>query len=1501
MKSKNLIKQVTKKSLKVGFKLIAYALLAIIIFLLCIQLPPVQTRLVGYLNDELSKKIGFNIEIGYVSLRWLDEIYLEDIQVHDQADSLLLTVEVLDADFDLLQIIRQKKEIKLDQVELTRAYFNLLRDEDDWNINILVKNIKELIKKKDSAGSMPFMVEEIKLNNCQFRMHDSRKPLIEDKFDYFHFKLDSIHVTATNLLVINDTFQINIDQLETKDLQTDLRIQKLQTQFSISQQAMKFDELDLYIGKSHLTKQVHFNYSTMQNLSNFIDSVQIEANFEMTKIHSKDLGLFANYFQKINDNYYLSGHLEGKIGKFNTDKFELRFGRHSQVGGLFKFFGLPEIDNMFVDTKIYSAKLNPEDLKPYFQKDYLSDLMVLGTVKFNGKFIGFLKDFTARGDFKTKLGDLSTDIHLKLEKDKAKSTYFGWLKTNDFKIGTFIGLPKLVQNISMDGEIDGIGLGIENARFQLNANISKFGFKNYNYKKIKTDGKFSKSFFEGQLKIDDPNLQFDANATLDLRNKKNELILQARLDTLNGQKLNLTKKEFFAKSNINANIAGFQLDSINGRIDIFNTYLEYDQRPLDINKLHITSEKSLNQRNILIDSEHLNLKINGNFMFEDLFRDSRQLWKEYALLFKNDSSQLRTYYDNKQLRDETPYRMSFSGELININPIVNLFDEQWYIGNHSKLEGEFIYGNTSIFNFYSEIDTIKYQEMMFRKNVVDLNTSKVADSTNVLAMAYIHSQAQQYSEKVDSDSLTIEVIWDKNHVDFSTYLQQKKQNHFANIFGEVDFLAPETKIHFKPSNFMVLGKYWQLERNNAIHLRKDDITIENIYLFHNNQSLLLDGTLSESDQQSLVLDVQDFDLAQLNPLTSLEFKGKIDGAASFYGNKLADLIVESEFWIDQLGINEVHLGDLFGISKWDQQNERVGLGLNLIREQKKLIDIEGFIFPKEEDNQLDLTVSFHHTDLSFLSPFLNKYISNLQGYANGSIQILGKPSYPVLLGKGEINAGSITINYLNTNYTFDGQFIFEENEIGVRNLQLRDEENNEAYLNGGIFHDGFSHFVLDLSSEFDEFTVLKTNAKHNKLYYGTAVVSGRMNMLGAMENLTISATATTESGTHIFIPVQEDGGVGTHEFIQFINRSDSVQTKYRINSEDEFKNLKLDFDLDITPDAACEIIFDIKTGDIIRGRGNGKIKLEIDTKGEFKMFGDYVFEKGGYNFTMYNLINKEFDIQPGSKISWYDDPYKAEMSIEAHYNLMASVAPIVTQNTTSSSPALTRRYPTTVKLFVEGPMLSPEFDFDIAISNYPATILVDGETYSLEAAISSFKARINSDDQELYKQAGSLLLMGQLAPDDNSGTNGSLAIGNSLSEIFSNQLSYMLGQIDENLELYVDLGAMDGDSFNTFQMRIGYTFGRLKITRDGGVQTDSDVGLIGDWTAEYLLTEDGKLRVKVYNRANYNSYNPATKTNEASMTAGFSMMYTESFDTFGELINGLRFKKKKEEEKLLNW
>ena len=428
-----------------------------------------------------------------------------------------------------------------------------------------------------------------------------------------------------------------------------------------------------------------------------------------------------------------------------------------------------------------------------------------------------------------------------------------------------------------------------------------------------------------------------------------------------------------------------------------------------------------------------------------------------------------------------------------------------------------------------------------------------------------------------------------------------------------------------------------------------------------------------------------------------------------------------------------------------------------------------------------------------------------------------------------------------------------------------------------------------------EFMVLNTTSKDNDLFYGTGIATGTVRFTGPLEDITIKAQAKTERGTRFYIPI---GGTQTTEFedfITFVDFSDTISVNQG-QTEDGVKitGLNLEFDLDITEDAYSEIIFDITSGDIIRGRGNGNLSLKIDTEGEFTMLGAYEFAEGGYNFTMYNIVNKEFSINPRSKITWTGDPYAGIMDIDATYKVTTSLSPLV-DSAYWDLPDVKRIYPVEVGLGLTGPLLTPDISFDIIIDDYPKS------NAEFDTQIKGFLNTIAVDQQELNRQVFSLLILRNFSYPNSFSSSGT--IGSSVSEFVSNQLSYWISQVDDNLTIDMDLSSLDEDALKAFQLRVSYEFmdGKLIVTRDGGFTDPNNEtsveSIAGDWTLEYLLSNDGRLRIKLFNKTNYNQLNSTTGSdNQALISGGFSLIYTTSFNSFGDLFKRKKPKKDKNEE-----
>lgn len=1475
---------------------------------LLLQIPSVQTRVVKQITASLSKKLELPVTIQSVHIAWFDEVKLRKILIQDPYQDTLIYADDILMDFKLGNLM-DKRITSFDLAKIDHAVVKLQKNtsDEDVSMTVFARNLRKLFAtpKGTSSEKKPFRITNLSLANSRFSLIDNSKDSLSDRWDHGHFTIKNINARLSDMMVSNDTFQINIKRLTCVDESTGFPVHDLNTKFRISQKAMEFKGLKLKAGQSEFNNDLTFLYDGSANLSYFNDSVTVKSNLDNAKIHSSDLGLFAPYFNQFDEHYSLSGSIDGKVSQFSFSDFKLKFG-YSLLAGNLEMNGLPDIEETFIFLDVNQSNIRAIDLQKYVNPKLYNQLSAFGHILFNGRFLGFKNDFVANGDFITDLGNFSSDINLKISDDQVNSTYSGNLVLEKFHLGRLIGNDSLVQRVSMNGNLKGKGFTEETADLHLNAKFSRLDVKNYSYNNIVTSARFAKELFIGKLTIDDSNLQLKANALIDLQRENKVLKVSAQIDSMFLQPLNLSKKPMSITTRADIQLNGFKLDSLLGDVYLNDLEVTREDRHLNLDSVALVIQKNTDERLLLLHSDIFEFTASGDYNLSLVTKDVMRQLKEYTLRIKNEKEALEKYYHSKKAGPVQDFYVKYSLNLDNISPLIQLYAPEVSISKNVLLEGVYMGGYTSLFSVSSKIDTVKLNKYALIDNEIDIHTFKNFNSPEITADAQITSAHQQIKELQSTDSLLLNLLWNENHIDLSFSLEQSNSNNYVDLTGQVDFLSDKTQIHFDPSMLYVLEKGWHFQKDNKINIAQKEVTFENFKISFENQDISMDGKISENINEKLVVDFHNLQLDVLNTMLTRKHQGEVNGTL-LVSNFYKGIIVESDIRVDSLQLDNFTIGDIHGQSFWDNQLGRLNVAADLFREGSKKIAMAGYIEPNN-DQQLHAYAYLNDANLSMVEPFTRDFFSSLKGELDGEYEIEGTLNEPLITGTGNLSGGQVTVNYLNTTYDFDAELSFKEKTMLIRKMVVYDEDRNISNLRGLIEHDKLRNFRLDVSGTLNNFKVLDKSAKDGDSYYGVAKVTGDIRFFGPIDNLTIAANAITNRGTRFFIPLGETASVEQQDFIQIIKNKEQTQATIKEEvGEVDLKGLNLDFDLEVTPDAYCEIIFDLTAGDIIRGRGDGKLKMQIDTQGEFNMFGQVEILEGAYNFTLYNVINKEFDILPNSTLTWSGDPYKAEMNINASYDQLASLVPLFEDTTFHNLTEIRRKYPAKVLLELQGDLMSPQIDFDIEVENYPNTILVNrgggAEAYSLAARLDAFNNRLTNDEQELKRQVFSLMVLRRFSPENSFNVSGSF--GNSVSEFISNQLSYWITQFDENLEIDVDLGSMDDEAFNTFQLRLSYTFmdGRLRITRNGGFtnqQNSPDLtSIAGDWTLEYFLTADGKLRVKMYNRTNFNNFDPGNETNTTT-TAGFSLMHTESFDKIVELFQNTRKKNRKEDEQPAN-
>jgi hypothetical protein len=470
----------------------------------------------------------------------------------------------------------------------------------------------------------------------------------------------------------------------------------------------------------------------------------------------------------------------------------------------------------------------------------------------------------------------------------------------------------------------------------------------------------------------------------------------------------------------------------------------------------------------------------------------------------------------------------------------------------------------------------------------------------------------------------------------------------------------------------------------------------------------------------------------------------------------------------------------------------------------------------------------------------------------------------------------LSVPYLNVEYRLADHTKLTVNptSFAFGPTRLIDENSlTSANFGGSITHQNFDFFTLDMNLSSEGLLVLDTDNDFDNNYYGKAVLNGSAHIHGPAQSLTFDVLGQSAKGTNIIIPVDNTPSIEDVSYIRFVQKNRANKSGDLPSSSKEIKGLALNFDLSITPDAELELVIDSDTGSTLSGSGLGSILMEVNTDGIFSVWGDFIALNGFYSFKNLGILEKEFILEPGGTIVWNGNPLDAELNLQAIYEVPGGANPAILLE----NPGLNRKIPTDVKIYLSGSIMQPETPrFSIDFPNTSANVRND-LAYKLD------------DEERRQIQAISLLSQGVFISDLSLSAISTQTLTNNLFQKASGVFESIFSGDQDKLKLGLDYLQGDRNAEATAQTRdrLGLTLvtqvserllinGKLGVPF-GGVE---ETIIVGDVTIEFLLSKDGALRARIFNRENEFQY----FGDELGYTQGIGLSYRVGFDDFKSLI-----------------
>jgi hypothetical protein len=653
-------------------------------------------------------------------------------------------------------------------------------------------------------------------------------------------------------------------------------------------------------------------------------------------------------------------------------------------------------------------------------------------------------------------------------------------------------------------------------------------------------------------------------------------------------------------------------------------------------------------------------------------------------------------------------------------------------------------------------------------------------------------------------------------------------------------------------------------------------------MFNQSEYVGINGMISEHPSSPLRLELGNVDLSMLNGLLGedLKLQGEANGVVEL-SNVYDKTIVTSELNLFELGLNDYEIGNLCVNSTWDSKKERLRADGEIERDSVQPLRFAGTYTPKDEVSPLDFLLTMNGFDLSLLNAFIGEDVLGIHGFASSMVSLTGTLDSPELEGDLILRNASLAVPFLKTSYTFSDKVHIDPEMFAFNNIKIYDEDGNEGRLTGQVLHTNFADWQYDVLVEMEKpFLTMNTKEGDNSDFYGKAYTTGFLDISGYGEQTFFDMTLKSEKGTTFILPMSTSGELQFDSYISFVNPLDTV-TKKELKAD--LSGITMNLQLDVTEDAEFQIIFDEAVGDVMKGRGKGHLSMIINNLSTFNMYGMLEITQGSYLFTLKNLLNKPFEVKQGGSIAWYGDPMAAELDLQAIYKASASLSDIIPDPTQTSG----KRVPVNLIMGLQGKMMNPTIGFDL-------------ELPQSDQLTKSRLASVISTEQERNRQAFALLVMGRfISPPNITQTAGSgVGLASNGSELISSQISNWLSQISDDFDLGFNYRPGDKISNEEIELALSTQLfnDRVSVTGNFGVargsaNTSQTTNYIGDVRVEYNITEDGKIRLMVYNESNDTRM---TTTTQSPYTQGIGVIYQEEFDNWKQLVDGIQelFKRK---------
>ena len=1448
--------------------------------IILLNIPYIQHKLSVFVSDKLEHLLQTEVSIQNINIGLLNRIILDDVCIHDREGKELLKASRISAKFDIQALLQGR--ITINNIQLYRMHLDLARQDSAGtpNYQFLVDALSS-DRPSQEKNDLHLRINALLIRHGRIAYNIRSAQETPGRWNPRHILLNDVRANISLKALENDSINTTVRHLSFTE-QSGFALNNLSFKLVANSQGMILSRFALELPSSQIkldTLAATYNPKEKE----FAKTIRVDGNINRSFVTLSDLKSFVPDLASFTDPLWIEAGFKGTSEEVSLRRFRL----HSNNNDVLLLLNC-RVRNPFIPSQSFIDCTLPELHITHTGLRFLTRnlgmemtpvLTRLGYLSLEGSVRGTLQNLQLQGLVKSIPGNIQTDLQMGISNHS--KTCSGNIRVTDFQLGSLLGNDDLGR-VSLHVHVEGMKPENGLPTWSVIGHLPRFEYKQYDYGNIGLNGSCREGNYKGLLSVNDPNVRLTVKGRFTPTRSVPELNLAATISRFRPEPLRLSTDypDTDFSASVQTNIKGNTPDNIEGHISIDSLRMvsPTEHYMLRHFAIHAESEEE-RQRKIEIESDFLNGEAHGLFRFATLPQSFACLLNQYLpSLFPSDIP-----------KHDSNNRLSFDLKISNTDLLVKMLHIPVNLYMPGTIKGYFHERNRQM-KMEGYLPSFTYNGTHYESGML------LIDNPQDRLEALVRVSKQMKNSSMLSLSLKAEAYNNKLRTSFNwgNNTQVTYSGEFATVTeffkrdSEKDMLSAKVKI--QPSDVIINDTTWTL-RNSTIAIDSGRIAINNFCFEHDDQHLRINGNLTENSEDSLCIDLNDirleyiFDIIQFHPV---DFRGSASGKA-YIKQAMKNPSLDANLNVRRFTFNHGLMGDMKIRGLWNAKDGNILLDADIQEPStQSRTTVKGWVSPPKAG--LDLRIKADKTNLKFLNAYTGNIFNPLTGNVTGDIHLHGPFSDLNLEGRASGTA-TAKVDVLHTTYDIRLDSVsLLPGLIEFNKVSIADKNGHKGQVTGSLHHNHLRDIRYKFIFDTDNVLLYDAPERNEDVVYGSIYGTGLTTLQGDNNELNIDTNIRTGKNTTFIYNLGKPEDIADNGFITFTDKTphpkweqEHIPDPFKrlskdsvIQTEDTATDIRINAQLDVTPDANIKVIMDPISGDYAMAQGNGNLQIGYYNKGGFKLFGTYTLEHGVYKLSLQEVIRKDFQLQPGGSITFSGLPENGDINLQAIYTVNTASLKDLAPNATFTQSSVK----VNCLLNLTGKLATPNIHFDLEFPN------INDEEREL------IRSYINTDEQ-METQIIYLLGIGRFYTYDYANTNmndnssQSSAMNSLLSSTLSGQLNNMLSHVIDSNTWNFGTNLSTGDKGWTDMEVEGMLSGRLLNNRllingNFGYRDNqlANTNFIGDFDVQWLLTPSGDISLKGYNQTNDRYFAKTTLT-----TQGIGILFKRDFEHWKELFH----------------